>query len=145
MRLVAAIACWLIALAVSSLVVATITVLLDMLTAPDSTMGFEPSSLVWLVLLAAQFAFLFAFIPALIVSAVWESGKVSVYAGAGLLTGVAFALTIQLLHLPPGPSTFSDHLRHYILAAVSGLLGGCVLAWQLQVYSRLLHQRETAQ
>ncbi|MEQ8749191.1 MAG: hypothetical protein RIC52_05385, partial [Amphiplicatus sp.] len=114
-------ACWLIALAVSSLVVGTITVFLDVLTAPE-TMGFEPSSLVWLVLLAAQFAFLFAFIPALIVSAVWESGKVSVYAGAGLLTGVAFALTIQLLQLPPGPSTFSDHLRHYILAAVSGLL-----------------------
>jgi len=144
MRLVAAMACWLIALAVSSLVVGTITVFLDVLTAPE-TMGFELSSLVWLVLLAAQFAFLFAFIPALIVSAVWESGKVSVYAGAGLLTGVAFALTIQLLHLPPGPLTFSDHLRHYILAAVSGLLGGCVLAWQLQVYSRLLHQRQTAQ
>lgn len=148
MRLVAAMVCWLIALAVSSVFVAATAFTTELVMQPNWITASELSrgtALTAFVMSATPLVFLFAFVPALIVTAFWKARKISVYAVAGMITGVAFPWATHLFYLPLGPSTIVGPLRYVLLGGISGFLGGYVMAWQVLIYSRLFLRRQPAQ
>lgn len=170
---------WLVALIIASAAVAASVFVLEIVTAPQSSVmvdlaiveahtEHQPTvsdltieelakdfsvAFVFFVIFVTPIIFLFALIPALMVSAILESSNkcpsIWVYATGGLITGIAFSVFVLSPIAPLGQGFFTDAdltpLRFSFLGAVAGLIGGLVLGWRRQSYFRLFLRHQSAE